>query len=103
MGFAVRELTARVETHLPPAARLATIDASENDLIELAARAWTPHTEVLGPVPVDPRSVDAGERLILRTPRREGATLAAALTACAAERSAAKLPGLRIQVDPPSL
>ncbi len=72
-------------------------------LAELATRTWTPHTEVLGPVPVDPRSAEAGERLILRAPRREGAELAAALAALAAERSAAKLPGLRIQVDPLSL
>jgi primosomal protein N' (replication factor Y) len=102
-GFAARELAGRVETHLPPAARLATIDAPDDVLVELAARSWTPHTEVLGPVPVDTRSPEAGERLILRSPRREGAALAAGLKACAAERSAAKLPGLRIQVDPPAL
>jgi primosomal protein N' (replication factor Y) len=103
VGFATRELASRVETHLPPAARLATIDAPDDVLVELAARTWTPHTEVLGPVPIDARSTEAGERLILRSPRREGATLAAELKACAAERSAAKLPGLRIQVDPPAL
>jgi primosomal protein N' (replication factor Y) len=99
-GFAARELAARVETHLPPAARLATVDGPDDVLATLADRAWTPHTEVLGPVPVDQRSDEAGQRLILRTPRREGAALAAQLAAVAAERSAAKLSGLRIQVDP---
>ncbi|MDX6275897.1 MAG: hypothetical protein QOJ72_25 [Nocardioidaceae bacterium] len=102
VGFAARELAGRAETHLPPTARLATIDAADDVLAELAARTWTPHAEVLGPVPVDARAPEAGERLILRSPRREGAALSAALKACAAERSAAKLPGLRIQVDPPA-
>lgn len=102
-GFAARELASRAETHLPPTARLATVAGPDEVLADLADRTWTPHTEILGPVPVDPRSTEAGERLILRTPRREGADLAAALAALAAERSAAKLPGLRIQVDPLSL
>ncbi|WP_309222116.1 primosomal protein N' [Aeromicrobium sp. S22] len=101
-GFAARELAARAETHLPPTARLVAVDAADDVLTELAARTWTPHTEVLGPVPVDVRSPDAGERLILRSPRREGAALATALKAYAAERSAAKLPLPRIQVDPPT-
>ncbi len=102
-GFAARELASRAETHLPPTARLATVAGPDDVLAELATRTWTPHTEILGPVPVDLRSADAGERLILRAPRREGAELAAALASVAAERSAAKLPGLRIQVDPLSL
>ena len=102
-GFAARELAGRAETHLPPTARLATVAGPDDVLAELATRAWTPHTEILGPVPVDPRTTDAGERLILRAPRREGAALAGALAELAAERSAAKQPGLRIQVDPLSL
>ncbi len=102
-GFAARELASRAETHLPPTARLATVAGPDDVLAELATRTWTPHTEILGPVPVDLRSAEAGERLILRAPRREGAELATALASVAAERSAAKLPGLRIQVDPLSL
>jgi len=102
-GFAARELASRAETHLPPTARLATVAGPDDVLADLANRIWTPNTEVLGPVPVDARSAEAGERLILRAPRREGADLAAALSALAAERSAAKRPGLRIQVDPLSL
>ncbi|WP_332643239.1 primosomal protein N' [Aeromicrobium sp.] len=102
-GFAARELASRAETHLPPTARLATVDASDDVLAELAGRTWTPNTEVLGPVPVDPRDDQAGQRLILRAPRREGSQLAAGLKAAAAERSAAKQPALRVQVDPQSL
>ncbi len=102
-GFAARELASRLETHLPPTARLAAVDAADDVLDALAARAWTPHTEVLGPVPVDPRDDRAGRRLILRAPRREGSQLAAELKTVAAERSAAKQTGLRIQVDPQSL
>ncbi|MEO6604284.1 MAG: primosome assembly protein PriA [Aeromicrobium sp.] len=102
-GFAARELASRVETHLPPTARLATVDADDDILDALSARTWTPHTEVLGPVPIDPRDESAGQRLILRAPRREGAQLAAELKVVAAERSAAKQTGLRIQVDPQSL
>ncbi len=101
-GFAARELASRTETHLPPAARLVTVDGPDDVLAALAQRVWTPHTEVLGPVPVDQRLPEAGERLILRAPRREGPALADELAAVAAERSAAKLPGLRIQVDPPT-
>jgi primosomal protein N' (replication factor Y) len=102
VGLAERELADRAETHLPPAARLAGVEASAEVLAALAERPWTPSTEVLGPVPVDPRDPTA-ERLILRAPRREGAALATALQRVAAERSAAKLPGLRIQVDPTRL
>jgi primosomal protein N' (replication factor Y) len=52
---------------------------------------------VLGPVPVD-----EGERLVLRAPRREGAALAEMLHVVQAERSAAKLPPVRVRVDPMS-
>lgn len=102
VGFAARELASRAATHLPPAARLVTVDGPDDVLVALAGRDWTPHTEVLGPVRVDQRDPDAGERLILRAPRREGAALAAELASVAAERSASKLPGLRVQVDPPT-
>lgn len=100
VAFAVRELADRAETHLPPTGRLAIIDADDDVLAELAGRAWTPHAEVLGPVAVDPRDPEAGQRLIIRVPRSEGAALAAALRDVVAVRSAAKLSLPRIQVDP---
>lgn len=101
-GFAARELASRAETHLPPTARLAIVDGPDDVLATLSEHVWTPHTEVLGPVPVDQRDPDSARRLILRAPRREGAALASALSAMGAERSAAKLPPLRIQIDPPT-
>lgn len=99
VGLARRELEQRRATHLPPFGRLATLEAPPDVLAPLAARSWTPHTEVLGPVPADPR--DPGvERLVLRAPRSEGAALSAALRAVSAERSAAKASPVRVQVDP---
>ncbi|WP_208006841.1 primosome assembly protein PriA [Aeromicrobium phragmitis] len=96
VGLAHRELAERAETHLPPVGRLATVEGPTAEIAPLMQRSWTPHTEILGPVPVD----EQRERLILRAPRREGSALAAALKQAAAERSAAKLPPWRIQIDP---
>ncbi len=99
VGLARRELEQRRETHLPPFGRLATLEAAPEVLAPLAGRTWTPHTEVLGPVPADPR--DPGvQRLVLRAPRSEGAALSAALRTVTAERSARKESSVRVQVDP---
>ncbi len=95
IGLASRELAGRAETHLPPVGRLATVDGPADVLGPLATREWTPNTEILGPVPVDDL-----ERLVLRAPRREGAALASALQVVQAERSADKLPPVRVRVDP---
>ena len=95
IGLASRELATRAETHMPPIGRLATVDGPADVIAPLAARAWTPNTEVLGPV-----LQDDGERLVLRAPRREGAVLGAALHDVQAERSAAKLPPVRVRIDP---
>jgi primosomal protein N' (replication factor Y) len=97
VGLAARELADRTQTHLPPAGRLATVDGPSDVIGLLSERRWTPNTEVLGPVPIDD-----GERLVLRAPRREGAELAAELKAVQAERSAAKLPPVRVRIDPQS-
>lgn len=95
-GLAARQLAERAETHLPPIGRLVTVDAPAEVVGGLAGRTWTPHTEVLGPVPLDAER----ERLILRAPRREGLALTALVKTASAERSAAKLPAWRVQVDP---
>ncbi|GAA3526910.1 putative primosomal protein N' [Aeromicrobium flavum] len=95
-GVAARELADRAQTHLPPVGRLATVDGPEDVITGLAARTWPPFVDVLGPVPVEP----GRDRLILRVPRREGLALARVLKAVAAERSAAKEPPVRIQIDP---
>ena len=97
VGLAQRELAVRAETHLPPVGRLATVDGPADILADWAHRTWTPNTEILGPIEAD------GEmRLVLRVPRREGAELAQLLRAGQAERSAAKLPAIRVHIDPMS-
>ncbi len=98
VGVAVRELAMRAETHLPPVGRLAAVDGPGEVIASLCQRAWPDFVDVLGPVP----SGDGRERMILRVPRREGANLATALKELAAERSAAKMPAVRIQIDPPT-
>nr|WP_223111009.1 primosome assembly protein PriA [Aeromicrobium senzhongii] len=95
-GVAARELADRAQTHLPPVGRLATVDGPADVITGLSTREWPPFVDVLGPVPVEP----GRDRLILRVPRREGLALAKVLKGVAAERSAAKEPPVRIQVDP---
>jgi primosomal protein N' (replication factor Y) len=97
VGLASRELAERAQTHLPPVGRLASIDGPADVLDHLVERTWTSHTEVLGPF-----DGEAGARLVLRAPLREGAELAELLHAAQAERSAAKLPALRVRIDPQS-
>jgi len=99
VGSARRELAERRETRMPPIGRLASVEGPTDVVHALAAREWTANTDVLGPVPVRLRD-EQGARLVLRAPRREGAELAGLLAAVTAERSAAKLPGVRVQVDP---
>ncbi len=95
-GVAVRELAERAQTHLPPVGRLAAIDGPPQVVEQLANGDWPSFVDVLGPVPAD----QGKERLILRVPRREGMALAKVLKDLAAERSAAKETGVRIQIDP---
>ena len=97
VGLAQRELAVRADTHLPPIGRLATVDGPADVVADWAQRAWTTSTEVLGPI-----DTDDGPRLVLRAPRREGADLARLLHAAQSERSAAKLPAVRVRIDPMS-
>lgn len=100
VGLARRELAVRAETHLPPVGRLAVIDGPADVLDDWAHRTWTSGTEVLGPIEAD--GADPGFRLVLRAPRREGAELARLLHTAQSERSAAKLPAVRVRIDPMS-
>jgi primosomal protein N' (replication factor Y) len=97
VGFAQRELGVRAETHLPPIGRLAVVDGAEEVLDAWAIRRWTEHTEVLGPI-----DTPEGPRLVLRAPLREGIDLAGLLHTAQSERSAAKLPAVRVRIDPMS-
>ena len=99
VGFACRELSQRMEAHLPPSTRLATIEASAQTLTSLESTVWPEPAEVLGPVPLD----DELSRLIIRVPRAKGLELSAALCAAQEERSASKAPAIRVQVDPLAL
>ncbi|HMC67585.1 MAG TPA: primosome assembly protein PriA, partial [Mycobacteriales bacterium] len=101
--YAERELGERSALHLPPAARLAALTGGTDAVKELLSLLELPAgAEVLGPVPVAGRSgEEAGERMLVRVPRRDAAALSTALHAAAAIRSARKSPGaVRIELDP---
>jgi primosomal protein N' (replication factor Y) len=99
-GFAERETRERLEAHLPPASRLATITGEPGALDDAVTLLSAPAAaEVLGPV-----ETEAGEsRVVVRVPRQHGAALSHALGDLQRLRSARKLDAVRIQVDPPSI
>ena len=99
-GFARREMAERRSAHLPPASRVATLTAAP-DVAEEAMQALRlpPGSEVLGPVATD----DGEVRFVLRVPRAAGGRLSDALRDLQAQRSARKLPHVRVQVDPVEL
>ncbi|GAA1929663.1 primosomal protein N' [Nocardioides hwasunensis] len=98
-GFARREIEERVQAHLPPAARLATVTGDLGALDDVLHLLDLPDgAEVLGPVPVDDE-----HRVILRVPWTRGPALSAALGDLQRLRSARKLDPVRIQVDPLTL
>jgi primosomal protein N' (replication factor Y) len=99
-GFAARESAERVEAHLPPASRLATISGGPgavDDAVTLLSAP--PHAEVLGPV----ASGEEESRVVVRVPRAQGTALSRALGDLQRLRSSRKLEAVRIQVDPPSI
>ena len=99
VGFAEREIAERLEAHLPPASRLATITGEPGPVDDALTLLAAPvGAEVLGPVPLGDDS-----RVIVRVPRAQGAALSAALGEVQRLRSARKLDAVRIQVDPVAL
>ncbi|MCB0895312.1 MAG: primosomal protein N' [Nocardioides sp.] len=99
-GFAARETTERMEAHLPPASRLATITGDPGAVDDAATLlAPPPGAEVLGPVDL----ADGESRVVVRVPRAQGAALSAALAELQRLRSSRKLDAVRVQVDPPTL
>jgi len=130
-GHAEAELAGRRELGFPPAAAMASIDGSQESIMDALDRLQLPpDAEVLGPVPLDGSDPDAdhqvdgvtdgsgalklgldpdvgdGSRLraLIRAPLAQRKALSAALHALAAGRSARKLGGgLRITVDPVEL
>ncbi len=99
-GFAEREIDARREARLPPAARVATVTGTPGAVEEaLGLLELPPGAEILGPVPVDAEEC----RAVIRVPRSQGVALSRALGEAQRVRAARKLTAVRIQVDPPSL
>ncbi|GEE02727.1 putative primosomal protein N' [Gordonia spumicola] len=114
IGYAAVELDQRADLKFPPAVTMASVDgpaAAVNafcDLIELP-----PGAEKLGPVPLPagvrrPAGLDGDddvERMLLRTPRAVGRTLAQALRTAQVVRNARHddTAGIRVQIDPPTI
>jgi primosomal protein N' (replication factor Y) len=97
-GHASAELAGRAELGFPPAVRMAALDGTPETLANLDIPAGV---EVLGPVPLPGDHESPRERLLLRVPRADGSTLAAALAALQAGRSARKVNDfLRVELDP---
>ncbi|WP_308289380.1 primosomal protein N' [Mumia sp. zg.B17] len=106
VGHAERELVARIETRLPPAARLAAVEGELPALRELAGGPWPEHAQVLGPVELRPAGEDEDHpwgRLIVAVPRTEGAALARRLQVAQSERAVHKARPYRIAIDPQAL
>lgn len=104
-GFARRELAERAEAHLPPGARVATLEgggAAIGELLDPIRDELPAGAEVLGPVAVG-ELPDGGElqRLTLRVPRGAGEELARLLREAQGIRSARKAAGAtRVRIDP---
>lgn len=107
-GHAAAELAARVEVGFPPAVRMAAVDGTATAVAQVLTELPAA-IEVLGPVELEPSAAEPGadpppearERALLRVPRVEGRTLAAALHAAQAARTARKMPDpVRVRLDP---
>jgi primosomal protein N' (replication factor Y) len=96
-GFAARELTERRSARLPPAARLATVVASPDEITEALGVLDLPrYAELLGPAEIS----DGQVRLVIRTAKERGAGMTKALSRLQAARSTRKQAPVRIHVDP---
>jgi primosomal protein N' (replication factor Y) len=107
--FAERALTDRLPLAFPPTVRMASVTGETDAVASLLGCVPDAgqRLEVLGPVPVE-RAGPAGEpervRALVRVPRADGLTLAKALHAAQAARSARKEGGgVRVQLDPAEL
>jgi primosomal protein N' (replication factor Y) len=106
-GHADRELEERTELGFPPAVVMAGLTGTPSAvqaLTELVKQP--PGTEVLGPTPLTDRAGKGSEdvQILLRAPRQEARTLARAVHAASAVRSARRDQGaVRVQIDPPDL
>ncbi|MBA3251804.1 MAG: primosome assembly protein PriA, partial [Geodermatophilaceae bacterium] len=99
--LADRELGERTELGFPPATRFAAVSGAPAGVADLLAVARLPASvQQLGPAPVDAER----ERLLLRVPRADGASLARSLREAQGVRSARKaVDPVRVQLDPVEL
>ena len=108
---AERELAERRELRFPPAVRVAALTGPDRAVQDVIAAAELPAgAEVLGPVPVADGRFDqqqdeaAAVRVLVRVDRGSGTSLACALRAAQATRTARKDSGVvRLQLDPAEL
>ncbi len=110
VGHAAAELAARAEVGFPPAVRMAAVEGGPVAVAEMIDEvlADLPDVEVLGPVEIDPDGPGDGraeggtrERALLRVARADGRSLAKALHAAQATRTARKTPDpVRVRLDP---
>ncbi len=93
-----RELADRAALGFPPASRMASLTGAAAAVADLLAAADLPPTaELLGPVALP----QGRERMLVRTPRSDGGSLAVALAAGQALRSARKAADpVRVELDP---
>jgi primosomal protein N' (replication factor Y) (superfamily II helicase) len=103
IGFASRELADRAAARMPPAAVIAEVDGSTEDVQDFLRLLTLPDGgEILGPVPVP--TDDNRSRALVRASAVSLRSLSQALHAAAAIRSAGKRGGrVRIRVDPVDL
>ncbi|WP_179956966.1 primosomal protein N' [Amycolatopsis anabasis] len=105
---AQNELAERRELGFPPAVRMASVEGTPDAVAGLLGELDLPESgEVLGPVPLGDLDEDGRserERALIRVPRGDGRTLAAALAHAQAGRVARKeADPARVQLDPLNL
>ena len=100
--YAERELAERRALGFPPAVRMASLTGAPAAIAEVLDSLELPDgAEVLGPVPLERPDEQPTERVLIRSSRRTGKALAAALRTAAALRSARKATEpVRIEIDP---
>lgn len=114
VGFATLELDLRRELGFPPAVTMASVDGPPAAVAAFLGMVGDDASaQQLGPVPLPPGvrvpagldSADGLERVLLRTDRRHGRELAAALRTAQVLRHARHedTAGIRVQVDPPTI
>jgi primosomal protein N' (replication factor Y) len=100
LGYARFEASSRAELGFPPASRMAALDATPEQIDAFLELAKLPaDVELLGPVPL----TGEAERLLVRVPRSEGASLAAALQTVSRLRSMKSEPVVRVRLDPAAI